>query len=222
MKPVARLTIAIWLTAALFASAANATDLVAVQQGLAARGYEVGGIDGVIGPRTRAAIRAFEMDHDLPVTGDVSDALLRKLAPPRRLDPIVLRPPNPAVLQGPDRQPKIVIKEPKIGPSPAPSPPAATYQNRNWLVRDLDEAGQPFGTAFAIFLEADGKIAGPRFSRQMRWREEDGALLVSYENAVGMRIERRGRLVDADRIAGEAVGPDDNIWRWIAEAKRAD
>jgi peptidoglycan hydrolase-like protein with peptidoglycan-binding domain len=47
----------------------------AVQLALTARGYETGGIDGVPGPVTRAAILAFEADHGLPLTAEPTDEL---------------------------------------------------------------------------------------------------------------------------------------------------
>ena len=46
-----------------------------VQKGLLALGYDVGAVDGLIGPRTRAAIRAFQADHGLSPTGKVSEEL---------------------------------------------------------------------------------------------------------------------------------------------------
>ncbi len=52
---------------------------VAVQQGLVARGYRPGPIDGVAGPRTTAAIRRYQGDHGLPLTGVVSQALVNHL-----------------------------------------------------------------------------------------------------------------------------------------------
>lgn len=50
-----------------------------VQAALARRGYYYGPIDGSFGPRTRAAIRAYQYDHDLPVTGDIDRYLLARL-----------------------------------------------------------------------------------------------------------------------------------------------
>ncbi len=50
-----------------------------LQQELAARGYEVGAIDGVLGERTRAAIRAYQRDKGLPVTGKATRALVAQL-----------------------------------------------------------------------------------------------------------------------------------------------
>ena len=43
-----------------------------MQQGLTSLGYNPGLIDGIVGPKTRAAIRAFQADHDFTVTGEVS------------------------------------------------------------------------------------------------------------------------------------------------------
>lgn len=59
-----------------------------VQQLLRDKGYpEVGNVDGTIGPRTRNAILAFQADHDLELTGKVSDSLLADLvkAEPRQM-----------------------------------------------------------------------------------------------------------------------------------------
>jgi peptidoglycan hydrolase-like protein with peptidoglycan-binding domain len=50
-----------------------------VQQELAHRGYNPGKADGVLGRQTRAAIRDYQDDNDLPVTGDVSLELVNHL-----------------------------------------------------------------------------------------------------------------------------------------------
>jgi hypothetical protein len=52
----------------------------AIQQRLAELGYKPGPIDGIMGPRTRAAIRAFERDTGRPQSGEVSPALIEALA----------------------------------------------------------------------------------------------------------------------------------------------
>ena len=49
---------------------------VAVQAELARRGYYDGPLDGVIGEGTRRAIRRYQRDHGLPVTGEISPELL--------------------------------------------------------------------------------------------------------------------------------------------------
>jgi len=47
-----------------------------VQEHLASGGYYKGSIDGVTGSRTYYAIRAYQREHHLPVTGEISDELL--------------------------------------------------------------------------------------------------------------------------------------------------
>jgi peptidoglycan hydrolase-like protein with peptidoglycan-binding domain len=51
----------------------------AVQRELQIRGYETGGVDGVAGVMTRAAIMGFEHDHGMVLTGRPSQALLRRI-----------------------------------------------------------------------------------------------------------------------------------------------
>lgn len=50
-----------------------------VQQALARRGYYGGVIDGDIGPQTRSAIRSYQLDRGLPVSGHIDRPLLRSL-----------------------------------------------------------------------------------------------------------------------------------------------
>ena len=52
---------------------------VDVQRALARRGYYRGAIDGDIGTGTRAAIRRYQYEHRLEVTGRIDRSLLRSL-----------------------------------------------------------------------------------------------------------------------------------------------
>jgi len=54
--------------------------VVDVQRSLARKGYYRGVIDGDLGPRSRAAIREWQADCGLPVTGQVDTRTLRSLA----------------------------------------------------------------------------------------------------------------------------------------------
>ena len=55
-------------------------DVVAdVQGALSRKGYYTGAVDGAMGPRSRAAIRAWQADVGLPVTGTLNTATLRSL-----------------------------------------------------------------------------------------------------------------------------------------------
>ncbi|MGD9536081.1 MAG: peptidoglycan-binding protein [Alphaproteobacteria bacterium] len=55
-----------------------------VQTGLATRGYYASEIDGLIGPATREAVRRFQADAGLPVTGTVDRRLAGEL---KSIDP---------------------------------------------------------------------------------------------------------------------------------------
>jgi len=66
---------------------AAADPLVAsVQRALALAAYGPVGADGFFGPQTREAIMRFQRDHNLPVTGEISDALIIELRAAGALD----------------------------------------------------------------------------------------------------------------------------------------
>jgi peptidoglycan hydrolase-like protein with peptidoglycan-binding domain len=50
-----------------------------VQQALQDKGLDPGPIDGIIGPKTMAALRAFQKDQKLPETGRLDDQTREKL-----------------------------------------------------------------------------------------------------------------------------------------------
>ena len=49
------------------------------QEALLALGYEIGDIDGVIGSRTRAAVKSFQKSQGLSADGKLSPGLLEKM-----------------------------------------------------------------------------------------------------------------------------------------------
>ncbi len=50
-----------------------------VQRHLSALGYDVGAIDGAVGPRTRQAIREYEAARGMPPTGRPTKEFLERL-----------------------------------------------------------------------------------------------------------------------------------------------
>ena len=54
-------------------------DRQALQQKLTAAGFDTGGTDGVMGAKTKAAVSAYQASVGLPVTGEPSLELLRRL-----------------------------------------------------------------------------------------------------------------------------------------------
>jgi len=71
------------------------------QMKLDALGYQTGGADGHIGPKTRAAIRGFQMEHGLKVTGLASEELLQFIKQNGRRAPAGYTPPKPPRDAGP-------------------------------------------------------------------------------------------------------------------------
>ncbi len=61
------------------AAGSVSVDVGAVQEGLARLGYSPGPADGLLGDRTRDAIRQFEKDRNLPQTGAITDELAREV-----------------------------------------------------------------------------------------------------------------------------------------------
>ena len=60
---------------------ANAADIKKTQQALKQNGHDPGLIDGVMGPQTTAALRAYQKDQGLSPTGRLDDDTQAKLAP---------------------------------------------------------------------------------------------------------------------------------------------
>lgn len=122
---------------------AAAVDLVrGVQQELVRLGYYQGEPDGLTGPRTAAAIVAYQKAAGLPASGEASDALLAALrkasppsatvaapAPPKAVKaPAVVPPARPTALpamQASDPVAEAIRKAEKLTP-PAPIPAVAT------------------------------------------------------------------------------------------------
>lgn len=61
--------------------------LATIQKALAQAAYGPVEIDGFMGPQTHDAIMRFQRDHNLPVTGEVTDALVVELRSAGALDP---------------------------------------------------------------------------------------------------------------------------------------
>ncbi len=56
-------------------SVAHSSLVANAQSGLIELGYDPGPVDGVMGPRTSAAIREYQYDHGLPLDGQATPAL---------------------------------------------------------------------------------------------------------------------------------------------------
>lgn len=61
------------------AATASTDDVRVIQRNLNALGYRPGPTDGIAGPRTRAAVRAYQGTHHLRVDGEATTALARDI-----------------------------------------------------------------------------------------------------------------------------------------------
>ena len=59
--------------------AIGGVDVKAAQRGLLQLGYYEAGVDGILGPKTKAAIRAFQKDSNLQITGDLTRELVQTI-----------------------------------------------------------------------------------------------------------------------------------------------
>lgn len=66
------------------ASLADAPTVRYVQQALSELGFDAGPVDGLMGPRTRAGLRAYQRANDLSADGELTPGLLRRLLEDRR------------------------------------------------------------------------------------------------------------------------------------------
>ncbi|MFP4063175.1 MAG: peptidoglycan-binding domain-containing protein, partial [Halochromatium sp.] len=66
-------------TSAPQALTATPQTVKALQTALRAQGFDPGPIDGLLGPRTTAAIKEFQRDRGLPVTGSLNAELAQQL-----------------------------------------------------------------------------------------------------------------------------------------------
>jgi carboxyl-terminal processing protease len=63
---------------------ASTEQVKSVQQALQGKGMDPGTIDGVMGPKTQAALRDFQKEQKLPQTGRLDAQTLEKLGVPRQ------------------------------------------------------------------------------------------------------------------------------------------
>ncbi len=68
-----------WMSTRVEMPALSREEVRRAQELLAQQGYDPGPIDGLYGPRTKAAVEQFEQARGLPVTGTVSTGLLERL-----------------------------------------------------------------------------------------------------------------------------------------------
>ncbi len=91
-----------------------------LQSELAAMSYYDGDIDGIMGPRTEAAIEAYEGDNGLRITGNPSDSLLEHAGYTRRIREALAETPSTSSVLNSDRVMLIQTGLAEMGYNPGP------------------------------------------------------------------------------------------------------
>lgn len=184
-----------------------------VQQSLIRLGFDPGPPDGVVGGRTTRSVQQFQRQQGLTADGNVSEALYRAL---------VSSVEKASKTAGPDTgntapaQPSAGIPTTSpavtIAPSPTTAQPAVVikFTDSRWAIVDSN------GARASLTLLGDGKVGGVETPDFWRWQLQDGGLRIMYDNKVGGRVTRRGRIVSENEIRGDADSSRGVKWTWTA------
>jgi hypothetical protein len=161
-----------------------------VQRRLVQLGYRPGPVDGMFGPRTRAATRWFQFKHGLPVSGRVSRFTLVVLRARSEHEPIPTR----------QRQASKPVEKPATPlPKPAPGETAADDISVAWLVAGL-----------LILLALCLGVATGMFAPMLRrGAKRTASTAVEPEPAPPVRRPAAPRMLGYALVDAEAEGDDD-------------
>lgn len=148
-----------------------------LQQELARRGLYDGAVDGRFGPRTQAAIRAFEQQAGLPQTGEPTERLLERARVPQTAPAARAAPAQAQAQPQPQRQaaaPAAPAADParshaivhrrlaEMGYAPGRPAPEATPEFRRAVERfQRDNDLPPTGQVDQRFLDRMAAVTGP-------------------------------------------------------------
>ena len=179
---------------------ALATGLASIQRRLAELGYDPGPADGRAGPRTRAAIQAFQRARGLLADGEPGPALqtalgLVDLTPPRT-EGLAIKEWKDSYKPTLDGTP-LALEPYEISRALAIAPDGKRFLlGTEWYLRLFDRRGKQVwavpvpSTTWAVNLSGDGRLAVAAFGDgTLRWyRLRDGAeLLALFLHADGTR-----------------------------------
>ena len=133
-----------------------------VQDALYQRGYDVGEVDGLMGPRTRAAISAFERDMGLAQTGGLGPELLARLgldAPLERRSAAPAQSPATAIV--PPQSQKSEIGRVLEMTEPLPPTSVRTVSTTTVRIDDLLAGAAPGGADLAAVPVPSAPVGDP-------------------------------------------------------------
>ncbi len=187
-----------------------------IQRLLSGRGFDPGPADGIIGARTRRAIADYQISAGLPADGVPSRSLYDHLTapPPEPEEAAIPADTNglPAGAETGGGQPEALPAAIPADQDRPPDPPATpSLAGTSW--RFTDSTGGEFSLAFL----PDGTIDGILYARFWRWRQAGEDVVISYDNGMGLRVTRPGRLSGPAAMSGRAEPSRGEAWSWTAE-----
>ena len=201
-----------------------------IQRLLAARGFEPGPADGVVGRKTRQAIADYQQSVELPADGKPSRSLYEQLVgenggnPAGKSDRATL--PDltttkdhgnsndlPAEANAAASKLELQLEnglEDVAGQSTTP-PPVQSLANSVW--RFVDSTGSEFTLSFL----PNGVVEGVLYERFWSWRQSGDNVVITYDNGMGLKVTRLGTLTGPTSMPGSAKSSRGDNWTWMAE-----
>lgn len=180
-----------------------------VQDALVRLGYDPGPADGLIGDRTTRSVRAFQQRAGLPADGRVTEPLYRALI-------AAIDKPAPAVTPASTgAAASTAAAATSVTPTDSAVPNAAaaagaTFVDSVWTLTDRD------GATLTLRLAPDGKVAEVESPAFWKWQLRGDEIRINYDNKLGGWVERRGRIVSANELRGDAKSSRNREWTWRA------
>lgn len=173
-----------------------------IQAELSAIGFDAGPADGIIGTKTRDAIRAFQRQQKMTETGRPEADLLIKIQTVRS----ELQKQKPVVTDTPNTVAEI---------SPLPANPASEPVN---IIGKLWSLNDSIGGHQIIRFTESGTVIGPINPDNWKWKVEGNQITITFRSPWYGNIVRTGTISE-DRLEGSAISSDGRQWQWYAVVK---
>jgi peptidoglycan hydrolase-like protein with peptidoglycan-binding domain/tellurite resistance protein len=182
-------------------------DLRRVQQALQALGYEVGPIDGIMGPRTSTAIEEYQRKSGLPVTGTADAGTIRLLTTP---------PPPPTSIPTPPAASQ--NKYPRAAPDPQPPPAAQSKTDPSTSPKSAPSPSSKSNGTFWFIVLALGFAGVALWRRRARQSEQIGSPVSSSNAQQGISTPSSTSASLTSPIGVQIVVSPDNDRRYYGQS----
>ncbi len=173
-----------------------------IQQLLAKRGFDAGQPDGSMGPRTSRAIAEYQKSAGLTADG----------LPTLELLDLLRKPPGEAneTNEASPVEEEEVARDPPPPPPPA-LPPVPSLTNTVWRIVD------DTGSILTLTFTQGGAVGGVLYVQFWNWRQSGDSVTITYDNGMGRKVTRLGRLTGLDAMSGIASTSRGDSWTWSAD-----